>query len=420
MCLLVILGAALVRPLLAAPPSPWEKPAADLADQIAAILGPGQAHLTIRNLSTISNDEIPLIRRLLSEDLKTRGVAMAGAESANTIRVTLSQDWLDGLWVAEIGEGSTTQVAMVRAGLVHGASSDAGVKQPIALRKQIFWSENVATPPLSLPQFGTDSVLAVAETNSGLVVVTDEGVMTYALSFQTWSFQKRFPFAERSSVPRDARAIAIPAADGGSFTVFAAGLACAGSYTLPTDAAAMPRDGWAFRCHASDDPWPIAADASGAPQLKAFYNSARDYFTGVVSPSVGVDLPPFYAAALIPRSSGNAALLIGGSDGKVQLAENNALKIVSGTRDWGSDFAVLHSGCGAGVQVIASSSGEAASDSLRAYELPALEAVPASAPLAMEGTVTALWSAPDGKSVLAVVRNAANEYEVDRVTALCN
>ena len=65
----------------------------------------------------------------------------------------------------------------------------------------------------------------------------------------------------------------------------------------------------------------------------------------------------------------------------MQLAENGELKVVAGTRDWGSDFAVLHSGCGAGVEVIASSSGEAASDSLRAYELPALEAVPASAPL---------------------------------------
>ena len=31
-------------------------------------------------------------------------------------------------------------------------------------------------------------------------------------------------------------------------------------------------------------------------------------------------------------------------------------------------------------------------DSLRAYELPALEAIPASAPLAMDGTVTALWT----------------------------
>jgi hypothetical protein len=60
------------------------------------------------------------------------------------------------------------------------------------------------------------------------------------------------------------------------------------------------------------------------------------------------------------------------------------------------------------------------SDSLRGYDMPALEAVPASPPLAMEGTVTAMWTAPDGKSVLAVVRKAANQYEVDRVTALCN
>jgi hypothetical protein len=198
------------------------------------------------------------------------------------------------------------------------------------------------------------------------------------------------------------------------------GTECSGAFSPPAETAALPHNGWTVNCHASDDPWPIAVDTSGAPQLKAFYNSARDYFTGVVSPSVGVDLPPFYAAAMLPRSAGNAALLVGGIDGRVQMVENGSLRVVTGTRDWGSDFAVLHSGCGAGVQVIASSSGEAASDSLRAYELPALEAVPASAPLAIDGTVTALWAAPDGKSVLAVVRNAANQYEVDRVTALCN
>jgi hypothetical protein len=113
-------------------------------------------------------------------------------------------------------------------------------------------------------------------------------------------------------------------------------------------------------------------------------------------------------------------LLIGGIDGKVQILESAPLKPLSGTRDWGSDFAALNSGCGAGAQVVASGSGEAAADSLRAYELPALEAVPASAPLAMDGTVTALWTAPDGKSIYAVVRSTADEYEVDRVTASCN
>jgi hypothetical protein len=159
--------------------------------------------------------------------------------------------------------------------------------------------------------------------------------------------------------------------------------------------------------------------ASNPASLKAFYNSARNYFTGVVTPSLGVDFPWFYSAAFVPRADG-VALLIDGIDRKVLFFTNGALKSVSGTRDWGSDFATLNTGCGAGTQIVASGSGEAATDSLRAYELPGQEAIPASAPLAMDGTVTALWTAPDEKSIFAVVRSAANKYEVDRVTASCN
>jgi hypothetical protein len=140
----------------------------------------------------------------------------------------------------------------------------------------------------------------------------------------------------------------------------------------------------------------------------------------VIAPSSGVDLQPFYSAGLISRPAGAKALLIAGIDGKVQLVENGALYSIAGARDWGSDFAVLHTGCSAVEQVLTSGSGEAAHDSLRAFEIPALEAIPTSGPLAVDGAITALWSAPDGKSVLAVVRNSAEQYEVDRVTAFCN
>jgi hypothetical protein len=123
---------------------------------------------------------------------------------------------------------------------------------------------------------------------------------------------------------------------------------------------------------------------------------------------------------MLPRPAGGAALVVTGVDGKTLMVENGALRTLTGTRDWGSDFAILRASCGNAAQVIASSSGEAVNDSLRTFEIPALEAVPSSSPLAMNGTVTALWTAPDGKSAFAVVRNVANEYEVDRVTALCN
>jgi hypothetical protein len=172
-------------------------------------------------------------------------------------------------------------------------------------------------------------------------------------------------------------------------------------------------------CYASDDPWPLPQFENATP-VKAFFNGARNYFTGVVTPNDGADPPHFYAAGWIARVGGGAAMVIGSIDGKVLMIENGALKPIAGTRDWGSDFAVIHSGCGTGTQIIASSSGEAAADSLRAYEFPALEAIPVSAPLELLGTIMVLWPAPDGKTVLAAVRGAANQYEVDRVSALCN
>jgi hypothetical protein len=393
-----ILGLAAVAAHAA--PSPWDQPASELAEQIAAILGPGQAHLTIRNLSTIPTDEIPVIRRLLAQDLKAHGVVLAGAESANTIRVTLSESARERFMVAEVGEGAQSQVAMTDLGPIEAQPAPATGGLTL-MRQQILASR--------------EPVLAILETPSEILALEPEHIVIYVRGSGGWQEQQRIGTGSSHAEVRDPRGAWLAYASGSSFEAWLPGAECSGSAAVPSQPA-----NWTIQCRASDDPWPIAVNASGAPQLKAFYNSARNYFTGVVSPSVGVDLPPFYTAALLPRSAGNAALLVGGIDGRVQLAENGALKIVSGTRDWGSDFAVLHSGCGGGTQVIASSSGEALNDSLRAYELTALEAVPASAPLTIDGTVTALATAPDGKSVLAVVRNAANQYEVDRVTALCN
>jgi hypothetical protein len=397
-------------------PSPWEQPAGALAEQISQILGPGQALLTIRNLSSIPTDEIPSIRRLLEQDLKTHGVLASGAESANSIRVTLSENARERLWVAEVIQGNESRVAMVHVD--PQAERTSATLESIVLRKERlpFLFDSL---PGALPG---KAVTAAIETNSEMLVLGPEEIGLFSHGEAIWKAQRRLEIKPRPANPRDPRGLLIRSADGQSFTAFVPGTECTGTYSPTKDSAVHPEDSWSLRCHESDDPWPILqADAStGSPGLKAFYNPARNYFTGLVTPSLGVDLPPFYSAALLPRPGSNAALVIGGIDGKVQLVENDALKTVAGARDWGSDFAALHSGCGAGTQIVASGSGEAASDSLRAYELPAQEAIPVSAPLTMEGTVTALWTAPDGKSVYAVVRSAADEYEVDRVTASCN
>jgi hypothetical protein len=94
-------------------PAKWTKPAAGLAGQIADIVGPGQAQLTVRNVSSIAASEVPAIRKLLEQDLKTRGVLVGGPESANAIRVTLSENSRERLWVAEVSEGNAIRVTMV-------------------------------------------------------------------------------------------------------------------------------------------------------------------------------------------------------------------------------------------------------------------------------------------------------------------
>lgn len=396
--------------LAATTPADWEPTAAALTDQISAILGPGQATLTLRNLSSIANADVSAIRTLLEKDLKSHGVLIATAESANAIRITLSQNDRERLWVAEITEGNQTRVVMVPAGPNHPQTQ--AVADYMTLRRE-------RLPTLSPPS--VEPVMATLETGASLILLRPEAIDLSIFGSGGWQHAKDIPLNDRRQLSRDGRGILLLAPDGNGFTAFAGQAECSGTYAASSTTPAHPADGWAIRCHASDEPWPIFQnnDPAHPVTLKAFYNAARDFFTGVVTPSLGVDLPPFYSAALLERANG-AALLIAGIDGKVQVVENGTLKPASGTRDWGSDFAVLKSGCGSGAQVIASGSGEAAGDSLRAYELPADEAVPASAPLAMNGAVTALWPAPDGKSLLASVRVASGDYEVDRVTALCN
>jgi hypothetical protein len=212
----------------------------------------------------------------------------------------------------------------------------------------------------------------------------------------------------------------VPQTDGNGFEAYAPGVACTGTF----DAAGSPTASWTAHCHTSDDPWPLVQSAGDAG-TKAFYNSGRNYFTGVIAPAPGVELPPFYTAAPLANRAAGSALLIGGVDGKVILVENSQIKPVTGTRDWGSDFAAINSSCGAGAQVIVSSSGEGAADSLRSYELPAQEAVAVSEPLMLGGTAMGLWPAADGKSAIVLVRKALEQghgfdYEVDRVSQSCN
>ena len=378
----------------------WDQPAAALASQIADLLGPGPVAFSIRNTSPIPTGDTGYIRKTIEASLKTHGITVGGPDSANSVRVTLSQDVHQFLWIAEIVEGNETKIAMVPAGAIEQEEQKSG--GAMALRRQVLLTSQ-------------EQILAAAEFDSGLLILEPDRVVFYSKTAGALTRQQPGTFTIAHPIGRDPRGMLLATSDGSSFDAWLPGTHCAGSIVV-TDPNPVK-----INCSESDDPWtlPQAADGTPGSPIRAFYNPARNSFTGVLVQSSGQDLPPFFSLARILRASGSA-LLADGVDGKVQLAENGSLHAVSGTRDWGSDFDLLHSGCGSGAQIIVSGSGDAVNDSLRAYELPSYEAIPASEPLQIDGTVTALDVAADGKSLFAIVRRSGGRYEVDRVSAFCN
>ena len=409
--LALIFGVLMYPPsYAAASATAWDQPASALADQIATILGPAQAHLTLRNLSSIPAEDLPVIRRLLEQDLRAHSITLSGEESANQLRITLSENTRARLWIGEVIEGNETRVVMITLNLERRPATQTS--SGVTLHKQpIFTSREPILSALELPD--------------SLVVLEPERIVIYARTSAGWNPTTSVPIRQNRPLSRDPRGLLLTTNNGQAFEAWLPGEACEG-----VNSATGPPAQWNIHCRESDDPWPITAPnlmqmgSAPAPALKAFYNATRDYYTGIVAPNLGIDLPAFYTAGWYPRAQA-PAFLLNGLDGKLQLVENAALKPVAGARDWGSDFAALQSACGSGTQIVASGSGPAAQDSLRAYEIPALEAVPASPPLLMDGAVTALWTPTGGRSLLAVVRNSPSsgqpiQYEVDRVSATCN
>jgi len=411
-CWQIWLALALAASHAAYAASPWERPAAQLAAQVAEILGAGQAQLVVNNKSTIEAAGIQPIRSLLEQDLHTHGITISGTESANLIRVTLSENTRERLWIAEVIEGNQTQVTMVHVD--REALTAPIAESGLVLEKKRVWSSTDATDTSS-PLVGP--VLAALEIHTGLILLEQEQIVALTKTFAGWHEDKRWIINQSRPLTRDPRGLLLPASDGNGFLAIVPGRQCDGSY-VASQSAGTSQGEWTVHCRESDDPWPVSIAG-----IHAFYNPSRNFFTGVITPNQGIDLAPFYTVALLPHpSANNPALLMNGVNGKVQLLEGNALKPVFGARDWGSDFAVMRSTCGAGTQIIASASGETQNDSLRAYELPGQQAVAVSTPLNMDGTVTALWPspAPDLPGIWVVVRKSEKEYEVDRVTALCS
>lgn len=383
----------------------WQQPAADLARQIAALTGPGPVLLTVQNRSSLSPAQIPTIRRLMERELRSVGVIPAGSGSATIVRITLSQNDQGGLWVAEVQEGTETRLTMLPVQLDTEAVST--IASRLILQRTVMVEERDPILDAQILSGAGGPWLVILQPSQVLVYTrsTNPPGSAAVNSSQVWTLTQTLAIDYDRAIPRDMRGRIVAAQDH-LFDAWLPGMECRGTNTPPQ---------LALACSDSDDPWPITTTQ------KAFYNSARDYFTGVLSPGFGMEMQPFYEAAEIPHA-GAAATLLNEVNGPPILAVNNQLETVTGADTWGSDLAAIHSTCGTGTQMVVSGSGAAAAgDSLRAFEISGREAIPVSPALQVPGIVMAIWPTAGGDAAIAIVRRLDSDgYEVWSVAASCD
>jgi hypothetical protein len=382
--------------------SDWSAPAQQLAQKIIAVTGPGAVAVTVENRSSLKKKEVDAIAAALRADLEALGARPASPEqAAASVSVWLSENAQSYVWVAGIRQGADTSRSVMVSILRTDDIDLPRESAPIRLRKTPLWAQEERILDIA--------ILEEESAPKHIAVLDGEKVTTYQQKNGKWQLEQSLEITHAQPWPRDLRGRVMTAKDH-LVDVYLPGVFCRTTTSLPL----------ALKCRESDDPWPLAAN-SAAPPLGAFYSASRNFFTGALTPGVGklTAVGKFYSAVALPRDK-YVLWLFAGTDGSIHMVDgvsDRAAKLA-----WGSDIASVKSGCGAGLQVLATSAeNDSGVDSMRAYEIADREPTQVSAALDFSGKITALWTAARGDSAIAVAQDReTGNYEAFRLAVDCS
>jgi len=406
---------------LAARASDWNELEQQLARKIVAVTGPGAVALTVENRSSLGKRENEIIQNGLRTALEGIGVRFVNAEqAAATVAIYLSENSASYVWVAEIRQGRGDAIVEMVSVPRQQGSRMARESVPLSLRKIPLWTQD--DPILDI------AVLEESATPTHIAVLDAEKVALYRWQAGKWQQEQALGIVHTRPWPRDLRGRLIPARDH-LLDVYLPGVIC-------RSAAAMPLT---LNCRESDDPWPLvpaplsggssaafpsaAATTAAIPAMGAFFAPTRNFFTGALTSSVGkfTTTSKFYSAAFLPRDR-YLLWFFAAADGRVHMVDGVSDQV--GRFEWGSDLTSLKTSCGAGWQVLGTSSAtdsEENGESIRAYEFPDREPVAVSAAIDFPGMITALWTEAKGDTGIAVVKNReTGSYEAFRLAVVCS
>lgn len=362
--------------------SDWHDPVSQLAAKIVAATGPGVVALGINNRSSLSSADTEEIQRQLTALLAASGVRVwQPDQAAANIKLTLSENLQEYVWVAEIQAGASDSKVLIVSSQRTNFAVAAANAPPITIRPTPLVSQ--ADPILDV---------AILQANPPRIAVLGRSAVTLQeFTNQHWSVMQTLPITSPTPLPRDARGRIFLRKDR-LFEAHLPGLACHSANSTPL----------AMSCAPSEDPWPLQAQG-----ISAFFSPARNFFTGALVPGIGKQnsAPPFYSAAAIPKAN-YSLWIFAGLDGQVHLLDGINQQVLSKVH-WGSNLAAAHPVCRPDSLVLADAADSEPSESIQAFEFADREPTAVSQKLAINGSITALWSTPSGESAIAVYKNSS-------------
>jgi hypothetical protein len=400
---------------IAAQAADWNEPEQELARKIVVVTGPGAVALTVENRSSLSKRDNEIIQNGLRAALEGVGIRFVNAEqAAATVAIYLSENSASYVWVAQIRQGSGEAVVVMVSAPRPVGSAMARESVPLSLRKISLWSQDY--PVLDV------AVLEESATPTHIAVLDAEKVALYRWQAGKWQQEQSVGIVHARPWPRDLHGRLIPARDH-LLDVYLPGVICRSSAASPLS----------LNCRETDDPWPLvpaavfsgaASTAAALPPMGAFFAPTRNFFTGALTPAIGkiTTVSKFYSAALLPRDK-YLLWLFAATDGHVHMVDGVSDR--AGRFAWGSDLTSVRTSCGAGWQVLATSSEasseEGTGDSVRAYEFPDRDPVAVSVAIEFPGAITALWTEAKGDTAIAIAKNReTGTYEAFRLAVVCS
>jgi hypothetical protein len=337
------------------------------------------AGLTFQARSSLGTKEIIVARKALESELRNRGVRLAkNPKSAVTIKVTLSENLKQYVWIAEIQQAQTSRLLMTTQPRQQEPSLEEGLRMTI--QAKLLFEQN-------------DPVLDVRWQNDELLVLEPQRLALYRRKNGLWELDSSMPL-KAYPFHRDIRGKL--STDGDALQVHIPGLSCSGTI----------RPSFTLNCSQEATPWPI-----GLNGLTPKYQ--RNYF-------ILDNLPPFFSAATI-ADDGADLMAIAGLNGRTYLFDKSATQ--AGVIDsWGGDIAGVDAGCGPRRQILAALAKDPLErGAIQAFEIVHRKAVAVSSVVEFPGPVTALWSVPAQDAAIAVTRDLkAGKYAAFHLSVSCS